>query len=372
MIVRNNNFIRNALTGGPTNGGFPSGAIYLSESGGDSRVAGRTANIEIYDNKFTNNWAGVVLWENADRFCASPSNTSTGYCTIVNPAATLTTCSNPATGGLVNQAPYYSDCRWKTQNVKVHNNIFSIDKDSIAQCNATLGCGMQGIFSNSGSSPSWSPYMGDVIQNDIAFHQNNLFSNNTYIGNWNFMAKTQGSSYNYALWQARFGQDAGSTINGQSQYLVANAIDTNTATLEGSKGTWTNWFNVATAQSTDQAHTGTHSLKVTPSDQFWGIESVSTGFPVTPANKTISYWGRMSAGTMALSMEVTFVDAAQNPVGSTTAIPLTINAAGWVQASQDVTTPSGAESVIIKFDGANGTNGVPFYLDDIVVADKAS
>ena len=30
------------------------------------------------------NWSGVVLWENADRFCGSPNNTSTGYCTLVN------------------------------------------------------------------------------------------------------------------------------------------------------------------------------------------------------------------------------------------------------------------------------------------------
>jgi hypothetical protein len=372
MIVRNNNFIRNALTGGPTNGGFPSGAIYLSEAGGDNRVSGRTANIEIYDNKFTDNWSGVILWENADRFCASPSNTSTGYCTIVNPAATLTTCSNPATGGLVDQQPYYSDCRWKTQNVKVHHNIFSIDKDAIPQCNATLGCGMQGIFSNFGSSPSWSPYMGDVIQNDITFNQNNLFTDNTYMGSWNFMAKTQGSSYNFALWQARFGQDTGSTINGQSQYLVANALDANTATLEGSKGTWTNWFNVATAQSTDQAHGGTHSLKVTPSDQFWGIESTATGFPVTPANKTISYWGKAATGTVNISMEILFVDENQQPLGSTIAIPLTLNASGWLQASQNIPTPSGAENVIVKFDGGNGPTGGSFYLDDIVVADRAS
>ncbi len=370
MIVRNNNFIRNALTGGPTNAGFPSGAIYLSESGGDNRVAGQTANIEIYDNKFTDNWSGVILWENADRFCASPSNTSTGYCTIVNPAATLTTCGNPSTGGLVDQDPYYSDCRWKTQNVKVHNNIFSIDKNAIPQCNSILGCGMQGIFSNVGSSPTWSPYMGTVIQDNIAFHQNNVFSNNTYIGDWTYMAKTQGSSYNFALWQTRFGQDGGSTFNGQSHYLVANAIDTNTATLEGSKGSWTNWFNVATAQSTDQAHTGTHSLKVTPSDNFWGVESISTGFPITPANKTISYWGKAASGTTNITMEISFVDANQQPVGNTTSIPLTVSSSGWLQATKDVATPGNAEYVIVKFDGANGPVGASFYLDDITVADN--
>ena len=31
------------------------------------------------------NWAGVVAWENADRFAGSPANTSTGNTTLVNP-----------------------------------------------------------------------------------------------------------------------------------------------------------------------------------------------------------------------------------------------------------------------------------------------
>ena len=48
------------------------------------RAAGRrprTDQIEIHDNTFEHNWSGITLWENADRFCNSPANTSTGDCT---------------------------------------------------------------------------------------------------------------------------------------------------------------------------------------------------------------------------------------------------------------------------------------------------
>ena len=34
--------------------------------------------IEITGNTFIDNWNGVTLWENADRFCGSPANTSGG------------------------------------------------------------------------------------------------------------------------------------------------------------------------------------------------------------------------------------------------------------------------------------------------------
>ncbi|MGB9651237.1 MAG: right-handed parallel beta-helix repeat-containing protein [Candidatus Cybelea sp.] len=72
--IEKNTFVRNALVDGPTNPGFPTGAIYISESGGDSRVRARYDTISITDNTFVDNWSGVVLFENADRFCGSPAN----------------------------------------------------------------------------------------------------------------------------------------------------------------------------------------------------------------------------------------------------------------------------------------------------------
>lgn len=103
---------------------FPVAAIYLSEAGGDPRVAGGTySTLEVAGNVLEDNWGGVVLWENADRFCNSAANTSTGYCPPGG-AASPTSCAP----GTIVQVPFLSDCRWKTANVSVHDNDFRIDK----------------------------------------------------------------------------------------------------------------------------------------------------------------------------------------------------------------------------------------------------
>jgi len=81
--ITNNSFIDNAWGAGPTNPGFPTRAIYISESGGDSRVTSPLSGTAmISGNTFTDNWSGVVLWENADRFCSDGFDTP---CTLINP-----------------------------------------------------------------------------------------------------------------------------------------------------------------------------------------------------------------------------------------------------------------------------------------------
>jgi hypothetical protein len=209
--IHDNTFVRNGLVKGPTNPGFPTGAIYLSESGGDSRVnGGKYATLDISGNVFTDNWSGVIMWENADRFCGSPANTSGGDCTLVDPSvANLKTCTQANVG----HAPYYDDCRWKTQNVSVHDNTFNLTASHITACKFSNGCGFNGIFSNWGTYPSWSPYKAAVIENAISFHQNNVFAHNTYTGGWEFMLMDQSGIVNLATWQAAPAhQDIGSTM----------------------------------------------------------------------------------------------------------------------------------------------------------------
>lgn len=209
-LIRNNTFERNAIVAGAKNPGFPTGAIYLSESGGDARVPARYSTIEITGNTFVNNWSGVVLWENADRFCNSPSNSSGGYCTLVNPnVVTLKTCVKSKIGA----EPYYSDCRWKTQNVSVHDNTFALDQTAIKGCTPFVSCGLQGLFSQFGTYPKWSPYKGTVVEDAITFHQNNVFASNTYTGPWQFMAHDQTNLLKHRAWQKKpYKQDAGSTF----------------------------------------------------------------------------------------------------------------------------------------------------------------
>ena len=210
-LIKNNTFVRNAHVKGRSfaDGTFPVGAIYLSESGGDPRVFPRYGVLEIVGNYFKDNWSGVILWENADRFCNSPANTSEGYCTKGG-AATLETC----TSGSIENEPYYSDCRWKTQNVSVHDNEFHFDPAGIDGCAGSQSCGQQGIFSNYGTYPNWSPYKGTKIEQAITFDQNNHFSHNSYWGPWGFTAYDQSRKLTRQEWQGEpYSQDQDSVFH---------------------------------------------------------------------------------------------------------------------------------------------------------------
>lgn len=244
--IQRNIFVRNALAGGANNPGFPAGAIYISESGSDPRVAGPYGtSLNITGNGFYDNWGGVILWENADRYCTSAANTSTGSCTLVAPAVANTrTCNaasaaplppsrpvrapappgrrTPPRGGtargqasvvLVSQQPWKSDCRWKTQNIAVTGNLFDYTPANAGPtCTASNACGFNGVFSQFGSI---YPFFGTGVEHDVTFSQGNVFAGNTYCGPWNFMPLEQGTTDTFAQWQAApYLQDAGSTLGG--------------------------------------------------------------------------------------------------------------------------------------------------------------
>lgn len=210
LNLAHNIFVRNALVAGPRLKGFPDAAVYISESGADRRVPGPYGEtLAITGNTFIDNWSGVVLWENANRYCGG-SNTSTGYCTLVNrSAATVRNCGNPK---LIGKRPYYDDCRWKTQNVLVSRNYFSFDPAHIGpDCTPAKYCGFNGIFSEWGS---WSPYAGTTVENHITFDQNNHFTGNIYNGPWQFIVHEQGNAVTWSTWQGSpYHEDSGSTMH---------------------------------------------------------------------------------------------------------------------------------------------------------------
>jgi hypothetical protein len=212
-IIEQNTFVRNGLKSGPKGRGFPTSAIYISESGSDHRVRGNYGStFLIAKNSFIDNWGGVILWENADRFCNSPANTSSGTCTLVDPSvATVKSCDSAN----INRQPYYDDCRWKTQNVLVEDNLFSFKPSDIGpSCTPANDCGFQGVFSEYGTYPNWSPYQKAAVEEHITYNQNNRFRANTYIGPWVFMVYEQGNVVNWTQWQGKpYLQDKGSTLN---------------------------------------------------------------------------------------------------------------------------------------------------------------
>lgn len=223
-VIRDNLFVRNGLVAGPNNPSFPTGAVYISESGGDSRVESRYAGrLEITGNRFRDNWSGVVLWENADRFCGSAANTSTGACTLVDPDhVSVETCGSAN----VAREPYYDDCRWRTQDVSVHDNRFELDPSNVGdECTPENGCGFNAVLSNYGTVPDWSPYKGRVIQNEITYDSGNTFRDNVYVGPWRFLPFEQGNITTFAEWRdAPYGQDQGSSLTRRRASSDAQAL----------------------------------------------------------------------------------------------------------------------------------------------------
>jgi len=209
LVLRNNLIRGNTYHSGrefaDRDDNFPVAAIYISEAGGDPRVPARTDKIEIYGNVLENNWSGITAWENADRYCNSPANTSGGYCTRV--VRKVSSCSAPA----IKHPPLYDDCRWKTQRLDIHDNRF-IYSPKVVGCSNGMA-GRMAVFSNYGTVPKWSPYKGRAVQEAITFHQDNIWHNNSYVGPWTFVAYETGSGFSYVKWRAKpYLQDTGSSF----------------------------------------------------------------------------------------------------------------------------------------------------------------
>ncbi|WP_328973272.1 right-handed parallel beta-helix repeat-containing protein [Streptomyces sp. NBC_00239] len=211
-VIRRNTIRRNNWVEGRRKAdrgdSFPFATVYLSESGGEPRVRARTDKIEIYRNVLENNWSGITLWENADRFCNSPANTSSGDCTLL--VDRTDRCAQPA----IAAAPLYADCRWKTQRVDIHDNRFVLDT-SVVGC--AVKCGRMAALANYGTYPDWSPYKGEAVAEAVTRTQHNRWHDNVYLGPWSFVAHDPSRELDSGQWQgAPYQQDAGSTFQPQA------------------------------------------------------------------------------------------------------------------------------------------------------------
>jgi len=213
-LIKGNTFTDNAWGTGAADSGFTDSAVYISESGGDSRVPNSFgySTLAIEGNTFIDNWGGVVLWENANRFCGDGSDDA---CTLVSPAATQATCKSALGNSAANQPAdnpdYFDMCRWKTQNVTVSGNSFRFNPASIGSaCTAARSCGFNGLFSQYGST---KPYSAWVVPVNISRHQNNVFKDNTYTGPWNFDGFALGDTVSWSQWTSGFTDDNGSNAS---------------------------------------------------------------------------------------------------------------------------------------------------------------
>lgn len=188
--------------------GFPEPAIYVSESGGDARVPGKySGEFAITGNRFVDNWGGVVLWENANRFCSDGQD---GACTLVDPSVfTSKSCKAGLPGSKPGGTPdYFDGCRWKTQNVRVARNTFRFTPEAIGpDCTVQRNCGFSGLFSEYGSV---APFKAWVVPFDISNRQHDVFAHNTYRGPWRFDGFALGTRLSWAQWTHGVKQVAGS------------------------------------------------------------------------------------------------------------------------------------------------------------------
>lgn len=227
--VRYNNMIGNGIVEGRVfatrSDPFPTGAIYISESGSPTGYGVRYVPSVISYNNFDNNWGGVNLWENPDRYSGSSAHTHVSGTIKIGSLYDDTAC-NGANDTIPAGVGDKFKCRWSTENVIVEHNTFRIDKAAIGG-NCTVGstyCGISGIFSGAGTYPEFS---GFLIPWRITYQQGNIFRNNTYKGDWKFAGWETSNRTNWNNWRApapavpsntdaynppsTFGQDAGST-----------------------------------------------------------------------------------------------------------------------------------------------------------------
>ena len=259
-LIEDNTFVDNAWGIGSYNTwSFPMAAVYLNGSGGSTGLdGGLYSTLEVKNNTFTDNWGGVVAYQNPNRVCGSANNSSSGYCTVGNPAFTTATCAaNDTAGATPTQSPdYFDGCQWKTDNVEVTGNTFNFSPEDIITGTDTLPdiqnshcysgsnnldysdappvgnrylCGFNGLFSIYGSTDPYAAWVTpDAIMGQGPDPDSNFFASNTYSGPWGFQAYVQGASpaatdlhpggiatvLNLSGWQAVWGQDVGSTTSG--------------------------------------------------------------------------------------------------------------------------------------------------------------
>lgn len=386
-IIRNNTLKDNAWVQGRDFANradpFTIGAIYLSEADGDSRLPSRSAGkIDIYGNDFVNNWAGIAGWENADRFCNSP-NSTTSDCTRIVGMTSTPRCAQP---GIATE-PLYSDCRWKTQNVDVHNNTFVSDPAAIDGGCPIRYCGRQAVFSNFGTSPTWSPYKGDVIQQAITYSQNNRWHDNTYTGTWSFSPFDPSRYITAAQWQAApYSQDAGSTFETPPPPSTTAttvppptattvpppppAVTIETADFEQSTENHIAWFTSKVTRSTSSPISGAASLIAQASaGNGSGVQlSNQPGYSGVEPGRAYDFslkYREATATMPTVTWTIEWTMGSGTVIQSNTiAMPRSTAVAA---ASGRFTAPAGATNVRWTFTWTTAKSGPAFRIDDLSV-----
>lgn len=227
FAITNNYMADNGWLDGLSNAGFPTAAIYISESGSDTSFGGVPACSKalcpsqksypgqsiISGNTMVDNGGSVFLWQNSNRYCSDGFD---GVCTLIaggrSGPFTLSGCRSNLPSASFNAVTYagkvtgfpsqnwWDGCLWKTENVSITHNVIVFNPTNIPHCDHSdwPACGAGGIFSEYGSPPNHVP--GWVIPTQLTFFQNDSWSDNTYKGPSAFYAWNQGNGDNPVSW----------------------------------------------------------------------------------------------------------------------------------------------------------------------------
>jgi hypothetical protein len=123
--------------------------------------------------------------------------------------------------------PYFDNCNWWVQDLKISRNSFSMNANPstkwaagrVTNCRAASGCGYMTLYANVGPCTTgcfWSPYAGlSGARRIVSRAAHNVWTENSYTwtgpGAWSFEAGSTGNVLPRSAWQGpRYRQDAGS------------------------------------------------------------------------------------------------------------------------------------------------------------------
>ncbi len=125
---------------------FPMPAIYISESGGDSRVGGDySGSLTVTGNVLIDNWSGVIVYQDGGRYCGDlATGESDGLCTLVDPSQVY---YSPGGGGLPNVS-------WNSGSTTIDGNF-------------PAGIVGDAIFSGTAGIPSTATITGETAGTSV-------------------------------------------------------------------------------------------------------------------------------------------------------------------------------------------------------------
>ncbi|MFF4403582.1 LamG-like jellyroll fold domain-containing protein [Streptomyces sp. NPDC001404] len=148
----------------------------------------------------------------------------------------------------------------------------------------------------------------------------------------------------------------------------SNLIDANASDIETSAAGWSAGSNTTIVQSTAQAHTGTHALKMTGTATGAMFAFTNARYSVTAGTSyTASAWFYCASPGRSVYLDIDWYNSSGTYISSATSTTYTLTPGVWTQVSFNATAVAGAASVVYSLSPTANTAGDVFYADTITL-----